>query len=223
MRYTRNAGWPTLCAFCKGWALLQRLPMPQGLKRIVGEGDLHFITFCCYQRRRLLATPRSRDIALEVLREVRARYEFALIGYVFMPDHVHLLISEPPIVPPATAMQVFKQRVSRRMRGENCRPLAPLPRRTCDANDLHRRFWQRRYFDFNVYTRAKVIEKLHYMHANPVKERLVLHPGNWPWSSWCCYHGRPALLAMDAWDAPARPSPISTRPKTGIGAAQQIT
>jgi putative transposase len=174
--------------------------MPQGLKRIVGRGDLHFITFCCYQRRRFLATARARNIALQVLREVRSRYDFALVGYVFMPDHVHLLVSEPPAVPTATVMQVFKQRVSRRMRGRKRRAPAQLWLRFDDSEDAQRRFWQRRYFDFNVYSTKKVIEKLHYMHANPVKEKLVTHPGDWPWSSWCHYYGRHALLVMDAWE-----------------------
>jgi Transposase IS200 like len=68
------------------------------------KGDLHFITFCCYQCRRFLATAPARNIALQVLREVRARYDFALIGYVFMPDHVHLLVSEPTAVPTATVI-----------------------------------------------------------------------------------------------------------------------
>ena len=90
----------------------------------LGQCDLHFITFCCYQCRRFLATAPARNIALQVLREVRARYDFALIGYVFMPDHVHLLVSEPTAVPTATVMQVFKQRVSRRMRGRKRSPSA---------------------------------------------------------------------------------------------------
>lgn len=74
-----------------------------------------------------------------------------------------------------------------------------------------RRFWQRRYYDFNVYSRAKVIEKLHYMHANPVQEDLVTHPGHWPWSSWCFYHGRDALLEMDAWNAPSLEAAMEIR------------
>ena len=64
--------------------------MPTGLKRITGFGHLHFITFCCCQRRALLGSVRARNVAVQILREVRARYEFALIGYVIMPEHVHL-------------------------------------------------------------------------------------------------------------------------------------
>ena len=183
--------------------------MPHHLKRLIGQGDLHFITFCCYHRRRLLATAHARNIALQVLREVRAKYDFALIGYVFMPDHMHLLIGEPPAVPPATVMQVFKQRVSRRLRKKKRAAPAQLRLQFDEVADGERRFWQRRYFDFNVYSQRKIIEKLHYMHANPVKEKLVTHPGKWPWSSWCHYYARDALLAMDAWDAPSKSASVA--------------
>jgi REP-associated tyrosine transposase len=96
--------------------------MPTGLKRITGFGHLHFITFCCYQRRALLGSVRARNAAVQILREVRARYGFALIGYVIMPEHVHLLISEVDAVEPATILQVLKQRVSHRLRGKRRAP-----------------------------------------------------------------------------------------------------
>src|ERR1700730_9773384 len=50
-----------------------------------------------------------------------------------------------------------------------------------------RRFWQRRYYDFNVYSAQKIREKLDYIHTNPVKRKLVMHPKDWPWSSWAFY------------------------------------
>ena len=96
--------------------------MPKGLKRITGFGHLHFITFCCYQRRALLGSVRARNVLVEILGEVRGRYGFALIGYVIMPEHVHLLISECGPGTPAKVIQVFKQRVSRRMRGKRRTP-----------------------------------------------------------------------------------------------------
>jgi putative transposase len=123
------------------------------------------------------------------LGETREQFGFALLGYVILPEHVHLLISEPSAAPPATAIQVFKQRVSRQMRG--------LPRES--AGEL-RRFWQRRYYDFNVYSEKKLREKLDYMHMNPVREKLVGHPRDWPWSSWTFYERGEGLLAMDAWE-----------------------
>ncbi len=50
-----------------------------------------------------------------------------------------------------------------------------------------RRFWQVRYYDFNVRTRDKQIEKLRYLHRNPVKRGLVEKPENWEWSSFRHY------------------------------------
>ncbi len=173
--------------------------MPKRLKRLTGHGDLHFITFCCYQRRPLLGTVRARNLAVKILDEVRGRYGFALVGYVLVPDHVHLLISESGSIRPAKIIQVFKQRLSRRMRGRKRARKGQLALRFPETDGMLRRFWQRRYYDFNVYSRAKLQEKLHYMHANPVKGKLAQHPGDWPWSSWCyCYRGE-GLLKIDPW------------------------
>jgi len=173
--------------------------MPKNLKRVTGHGDLHFITFCCYQRRPLLASAHARNLAVKILEEVRVRYRFALVGYVIMPEHVHLLISESGRVSPARLIQVLKQRLSRRMRGRKHTRKGQLRLAFPEAPGALRRFWQRRYYDFNVYSRAKLWEKLHYMHANPVKEKLVGHPGDWPWSSWCYYYRGAGLLKIDPW------------------------
>ena len=48
-------------------------------------------------------------------------------------------------------------------------------------------FWQARYYDFNVWTKKKRIEKLRYMHRNPVKRGLVEKPEDWAWSSFRHY------------------------------------
>ena len=83
------------------------------LKRHYGQGDLHFITFSCYQRKPLLGTPETRDTFVEILDEVRCRHAFALFGYVVMPEHVHLVVSEPEKKTPSKALQVLKQNVAK--------------------------------------------------------------------------------------------------------------
>src|SRR6267143_4805475 len=87
--------------------------MPTKLKRYYGRGDLHFLTFSCYRRLPLLRTARARNLFVHALGKIRERYGFLLVGYVVMPDHVHLLISEPPKVTPSVVMKALKQRVSR--------------------------------------------------------------------------------------------------------------
>jgi putative transposase len=172
--------------------------MPKNLKRITGRNDLHFITFCCYERRALLGSARARNRIVRILGEVRAKYVFALVGYVVMPEHVHLLISESALVPPAKVIQVFKQRSSRMMRGKQRMIGKQLSLRFPGRQSELRRFWQRRYYDFNVYTRKKMREKLEYMHANPIEEGLVEHPRDWPWSSWSWYATGEGILKVDS-------------------------
>ena len=87
--------------------------MRNPLKRHYGQGDLHFITFSCYRRRPLLGTARRRDCFVRILDEVRRRHEFRLVGYVVMPEHVHLLISEEGRKNPSKILQVLKQKVAR--------------------------------------------------------------------------------------------------------------
>jgi REP element-mobilizing transposase RayT len=84
----------------------------RGLKRYYGHGDLHYITCSCFRRRPLLASREARDFFLSVFEQVRRRYIFDVIAYVVMPEHFHLLVSEPERGDPSVVMKVLKQTVS---------------------------------------------------------------------------------------------------------------
>jgi putative transposase len=137
----------------------------------------------------LLNTARKRDQFLKILNEVRDRYQFLLAGYVVMPEHIHLLISEPLVGTPSKVMQVLKQRVSRSLRRKVPRRPSPNQSRLWQESPdkAQPSFWQRRFYDFNVWSKKKHIEKLHYMHMNPVKRNLVTAPHLWMWSSYRFY------------------------------------
>jgi len=140
--------------------------MPWGLKRYQQARCLHFITFSCYRREPLLATARARDAFEAELERVRRWYGFYVSGYVVMPEHVHLLVSEPERKQLSVVIQMLKQIVSRKLRRPG-----------------ERQFWQTRYYDFPVSSETKRLEKLHYIHQNPVKRELVKRPDDWKWSS----------------------------------------
>src|SRR3989304_5950153 len=148
--------------------------MPKRLKRYYGAGHLHFVTCSCYQRRPLLGRAGARNLFVHILGEVRERYRFSLVGYVVMPDHIHLLMSEPEGGTPS---------------GKGGAPELP-------------RFWQRRFYDFNVWSHKKRREKLDYMHSNPVKRGLVRRPQDWPWSSYAFYAGEDPTLRKAKGGAP---------------------
>jgi putative transposase len=144
--------------------------MPTGLLRCQNSGHYHFVTFSCYQRLPLLARGNAYDIVVRELEKIRRSYGLAIAGYVLMPEHIHLIASEPTNSSLAVALQVLKQQTSRKLKSSE------IPQ-----------FWQRRYYDFNVYTAAKIVEKLKYMHRNPVRRGLVTSADGWPWSSFRHY------------------------------------
>jgi putative transposase len=145
--------------------------MPWGLRRFQQTRQLHFVTFTCYHRKPWLADPRICDQFVETLETVRRWYGFWITGYVVMPEHVHLLLSEPERKNLALALQMLKQMVSRNR--------APA--------SVHGPFWQARYYNFNVWSELKRVEKLRYIHRNPVKRGLVQRPEDWAWSSFRQY------------------------------------
>jgi putative transposase len=144
--------------------------MPWGLRRFQQAGCLHFITFSCHHRDPLLAEAHACKVFEQTLERVRQWYGFFVSGYVIMPEHVHLLISEPERGPLSVALQMLKQNSARQLRGPEGAP-----------------FWLPRYYDFNVWSDAKRVEKLRYIHRNPVKRGLVARPEDWPWSSFRHY------------------------------------
>ena len=170
--------------------------MPSGLHRTYGAHHLHFITCSCFHRLPFLKSARARDRVLEILQQTRRRYRFVVVGYVVMPEHIHLLLSEPEVGSPSTVMQVLKQRTAR----------ALLPRRRrrdprqgeLFGEEPRRAFWQTRFYDFNLWSTKKRVEKLRYMHRNPVKRGLVESPEQWRWSSYRSYLlGEPGLVQVN--------------------------
>jgi putative transposase len=147
--------------------------MAFNLIRHYGRGHLHFITFTCYRRLPLLRSVRARNAFVQILGQVRDRYSFRLVGYVVMPEHIHLLISEPAKGTPSTVIQVLKQRVSHRLRRKKRAAAGQLNLMFANGDDSLPRFWQRRFYHFNVWSLKKRVEKLHYMHMNPLKRKLV--------------------------------------------------
>lgn len=92
--------------------------MPWGLKRFRETGALHFVTWSCYDRLPLLDSDR-RDLLLKVLEQMRNRYRFVVVGYVVMPEHVHVLMSEPLIGNISSAICAIKLGFTKRVLSEN--------------------------------------------------------------------------------------------------------
>jgi len=109
--------------------------------------------------RQYLASARRRDLFLTILEQVRQRYGFVVLGYVVMPEHFHLLISEPDKGNPSIVMQVLKQRFAQRVlrRSRVAREAAQFRLWKLPAVE-NEHFWQRRFYDFNIWTERKETE-----------------------------------------------------------------
>ena len=171
--------------------------MPVRLTRFQKDDHYHAINFTCYRQQPLLADDHACIVFEETLEELRRRHNFYLFGYVIMPNHVHLLLSEPKRHTLATTISVLKGETSKHLK-----------------KDLQQ-FWQTRYYDFNVFTHKKFVEKLRYIHRNPVTEGLVENPEDWAYSSYRHYlTGEPGRVEIESdwtWNRRERAKPHSSQ------------
>ncbi len=174
--------------------------MPAGLVRLQQTGHSHFITFTCYRRMERLTNPQACSVVLRALENTRMRYELRVFGFVLMPDHVHLLLSEPKRGTLARALQSLKSasaRMARAAPAENMGTRNP--------------FWQARYYDRYMRDYDEFSEKLRYIHRNPVRRGLCSSPEQWPWSSFSHYlNGVDAGVEIES-EWTARASPLQVR------------
>jgi putative transposase len=145
--------------------------VPTGLRRLHASEQSHFVTFSCYHRQPLLTTMSMQDAFLEALEQSRRRFEMHVYAYVVMPEHVHLLVSEPADEKLSRFIQIVKARVAVGAQKAGKRKVGGEP------------FWQARYFDHNVRNQAGFDTQLRYIHRNPVKRGLCATPEDWKWSS----------------------------------------
>jgi putative transposase len=117
----------------------------------------------------MFTTDAARKLFESALERVRRSFQLRVYAYVVMPEHIHLLLSEPQRGTLADALKSLKQGVSRRL--------------ITDAEH----FWQKRYYDFNIRNHPQFVEKIRYIHRNPVKRGLCERPEDWDWSSFRHY------------------------------------
>ena len=124
------------------------------------------------------------DLFLKILEEARHKYRFVVHGYVVMPEHFHLLITEPEVGDPSVVMKVIKERFTRQLNRKRKRTSSA---QTALWDGTPDPVWQKRFYDFNVWSERKHMEKLRYLHRNPVRRGLVEQPDEWRWSSFRAY------------------------------------
>ena len=173
--------------------------MTRGLERFHQSGQSHFLTFSCYRRQARFSSPARYDQFVLCLERMRRKFSMRVYGYVVMPEHIHLLVSEPDRQTLADAIHYLKLSFAKQLRRTASEPES---------------FWQKRYYDRNVRDAEEFAVKLRYLHRNPVKRGLVKELGDWKWSSFRHYALRESgVVEIESeWTARDRETKLNSGP-----------
>ncbi|REJ75410.1 MAG: transposase [Acidobacteria bacterium] len=149
----------------------------------------HYVTMVCNQRSRLFADEGNCRILARVFDEIREKHPFKLCSYVFMPDHVHMIVN--PLRPElSTILNKIKGKsarliLDRLMRNGSERMLERLYLNVANRNYA---VWMTRSAVIDLVSSEFMIQKTGYIHNNPVRAGLCKHPRDWKWSSYRALH-----------------------------------
>lgn len=172
-------------------------------RRYNDYGHAHFLTFSCLRRQPFFRSDRACRWFLKALCAARSIHEFDVWAYVLMPEHVHLLIwPRKPSYSISDILTDLKQPVTRtavRFVREHSPGFLPRMQAEIREGKPVNRFWQRGGgYDRNIWTDPEVIEKINYIHENPVRRGLAVSPVDYRWSSARAYAGWDDVdLALD--------------------------
>lgn len=164
-------------------------------------GDFHELTFSCFKRMQLLTNDRWRIHLARSVDDAIVAEEFRLVAFVFMPEHVHLLVFPTRSDTTADRISSFliaakvpcSQRVKQDLEASRSRLLDKLSVQHNGRHVFH--FWQGGPgYDRNLQTPEAVLAAIDYLHMNPVRRGLCETSVQWRWSSarWYASDGRNA-------------------------------
>ncbi|WP_445013644.1 REP-associated tyrosine transposase [Paludisphaera borealis] len=163
-------------------------------------GHAHELTFTCCRRYRFLSSERTCLWLSEAIEAARIRLDFSLWGFVFMPEHVHLVLwPRRPSYDISAILKAIKEPVGRQAVAHLVE-FAPewLPRITRRrGNREERLFWQSGGgYDRNIREPRVLTSMMDYVHQNPVRRGLVERAADWRWSSAGWYEDAPSCDLM---------------------------
>ena len=158
-------------------------------------GHAHELTFSCYRRIKFFSKERPCQWLVNAIQEAKDDLDYDLWAYVFMPDHVHLIVyPRRHVYDTSDFLKRVKEPVARQA-VEYLKRTAPewLEHLVVRGKNrkLHR-FWQAgRGFDRNLTTVKALLAAIDYLHMNPVRKKLCEQANQWRWSSAGCFEGSP--------------------------------
>lgn len=126
---------------------------------------------------------------------------FQLVAFVYMPEHVHLVVVPDGAVKIARLLWAIKRPFSYRIKVLLKESQDPLLKKLMVQERPGKRvfrFWQAGPgYDRNIIFDQELHDVLRYIHNNPVRRGLCGRPGEWKWSSWKHYQDMDAVIDPD--------------------------
>ena len=151
-------------------------------------GDLHELTFSCYRRMQLLTNDVWREMFCRSIDKAITRWNFRLVAFVLMPEHVHLLVyPTTPIVEIDNLLSAIKQPYAVKIKNLLLASGSDLVDRLTVQERPGKtafRYWQEGPgYDRNLSSQKAVLAAIEYIHRNPIRRGLVDEVTHWRWSS----------------------------------------
>ena len=167
------------------------------------ENIFHYLTFVAFRRIPIFRSENICQIFADSLQTVKEKYPFKIIGYVIMPDHVHLIVN-----PVGCDIEVIgkelkgisaNRTINWLKENEYFSSLEKLKLKKTEKRNHSFCVWQKKVKSVDLWSHKFILQKLNYVHLNPVRANLCDHPAKWKWSSYNAY-----LLKTDT-EIPIKP------------------
>ena len=140
--------------------------LPPRLRWIFAHNPLFFVTFCTYERRKVLTSDAMHKAFITFATKAYSDHNIAVGRYVIMPDHVHLFIRGPDDFELGHWIGMLKQNLARQIEDSGTTSM----------------IWQRGFFDHLLRSDESYAQKWNYVRENPVRAGLVTNADDWPYS-----------------------------------------
>ena len=143
-----------------------------------------FFTATILEWKYLLKPDKYKDVIIESLQFLVKHKKITLYAFVIMTNHIHLIWQTLPGKTPTQIQHSFLKYTAQQIKFDliEHHPLV-LERFRVDAKDRTYQFWERNSLGIDLYTHAVFMQKLNYIHWNPVKAGLCTLPEEYYYSS----------------------------------------
>jgi putative transposase len=155
------------------------------------ENIFYYLTFVVFRRVPIFKSENICQFFIDALNETKEKHPFKLIGYVIMPDHVHLIVN-----PVSCDIEVVGKEIkglsANRIIGwlkenEYFTSLEKLKLTNVKKRNHSFCVWQKKVKSVDLWSHKFILQKLNYVHLNPIRAGVCDHPAKWKWSSYNAY------------------------------------